>query len=292
MHARDLRLLFLFTEIVRAGSIRGAAAALSLSPPVLSTALRDLETDLGATLLRRTTRSLDLTEVGAAVFSEAEAMCRHAGAALSVMASNRPVSGTLRLSAPVELATSWLPPLLAQYRARFPMVRLSVEATDAPRGAQHGIDISIRATFARDEQAASGLEPAPCAILPIELVSAPSLAGQGTLEARLARSVYISADGLEADISVPVRHPDGRDGDVPVRVTCHADDRLTVRALVIQGFGAARLIRETVQADINAGRLVRLAPGMDFGVVAVRLIPADAQPSPPVLAFLRMMDRD
>lgn len=288
MHARDLRLLFLFAEIVRAGSIRGAAAALSLSPPVLSTALRDLEAVIGATLIRRTTRRLDLTEIGTQVFERAEAMRSHAGAALNVAAADRAVSGTLRLSAPVELATAWLPPLLANYRHRWPEVLVSVEATDMARGPTDGIDLAVRATFCRSATEAAALKPAPCTILPVDLVCAPDHASTGTLAQRLTHAGYIAA-GSNTTVTIPAHAADGGVEDVSVPVTCIADDRLTTRALALQGLGAVRLIRDTVEQDIREGRLIRLAPDLDFGVVGIRLLATDPQPAPAVLAFQRMM---
>ena len=58
MNAGDFRLLYYFVEIVKAGSIRGAARHLRLSPAVVSTALSDLEAALSVTLIARTTRKM------------------------------------------------------------------------------------------------------------------------------------------------------------------------------------------------------------------------------------------
>ncbi|MEM7058468.1 MAG: LysR family transcriptional regulator [Pseudomonadota bacterium] len=290
MHARDLRLLLYFTEIVKSGSIRGAARALNVSPPVVSTALGDLEALIGITLIRRTTRRLELTDTGSEVHSAAEAMCRHAGAAMNVAAGDRPVTGTLRISAPVELANYWLPGLLSAYRARWPEVRLFVDAADTVSDPQaRRIDLSVRATFQVSRADALKLRPRPVAILPVDLVCAPSLTpGEGALASRLARTGYIgTSSGFEYQIVV--RTAAGRSARTTVQASATSEDRLAVLAMARQGLGAALLIRDTVEDDLANGRLIRVAPDLDFGVVGIRALPADPQPAPPVLAFLRLI---
>lgn len=290
MHARDLRLLFYFTEIVKSGSIRGAARALSVSPPVVSTALSDLEDLLGITLIRRTTRRLELTDAGRQVHAAAEAMCRHAGTAMNVAAGERPVTGTLKISAPVELANYWLPGILAAYRARHPDVRLLIEAADTlsdPHGA--GIDLSIRATFCATAAEATKLRPAPVAILPVDLVCAATLEpGSGNLATRLARIGYIGTS-TDFDYQIVARTESKRDASINVTATVASEDRLAVLAMARQGLGAALLIRDTVEPDITEGRLTRVAPDLDFGVIGIRALPTDPQPAPPVLAFQKLL---
>jgi len=291
MHARDLRLLFYFTEIVKSGSIRAAARALNVSPPVVSTALRDLEDLIGATLIRRTTRRLELTDTGRQVHRDAEAMCRHAGAAMNVAAEGRAVEGTLRLSAPVELANYWLPSLLAEYRIGWPEVRLFVEAADTVSDPQaSSIDLSIRATFQASEKQAAKLQPKPVAILPLDLVCSPSLRpGQGNLATCLARTGYIGTSA-GFDYTVIAHNAAGRDVSVKIQASATSEDRLAVLAMARQGLGAALLIRDTVAMDIAEGRLIRVAPDLDFGVIGIRVLPSDPQPGPPVLAFLRLIE--
>jgi DNA-binding transcriptional LysR family regulator len=62
--AVTLRCIRSFIAIADHGSFRHAADALSMSQPALSAHLRELETLLGVTLLRRTTRTLQVTERG------------------------------------------------------------------------------------------------------------------------------------------------------------------------------------------------------------------------------------
>ncbi|MEM9140070.1 MAG: LysR substrate-binding domain-containing protein, partial [Pseudomonadota bacterium] len=82
---------------------------------------------------------------------------------------------------------------------------------------------------------------------------------------------------------------EGREERATIEADQSSEDRLTVLSLARAGMGAALLIRDTVAQDLRDGRLVRVAPHLDFGVVAIRALPTDAQPAPPVLAFLRLL---
>jgi DNA-binding transcriptional LysR family regulator len=63
--------------LVEAGSIRGAARALSITQPALSARVAELEAELGATLVNRTAHGTTLTPVGHALFSHARVIRNH-----------------------------------------------------------------------------------------------------------------------------------------------------------------------------------------------------------------------
>ena len=68
----ELRVLNYFLAIAREESITGAANALHLSQPTLSRQIKDMEEELGATLLIRGNRKVELTEEGHILRKRAE----------------------------------------------------------------------------------------------------------------------------------------------------------------------------------------------------------------------------
>lgn len=68
----ELRVLNYFLAIAREESITGAANALHLSQPTLSRQIKDLEEELGVTLLIRSNRKVELTEEGHILRKRAE----------------------------------------------------------------------------------------------------------------------------------------------------------------------------------------------------------------------------
>src|SRR5262249_19883593 len=116
--------LLAFTEAVEAGSLSRAAAELGVPRATLSRRLARLEERLGARLLRRTTRSLTITDAG-------EALYRHARIALDavkeaearVRPSDATVRGNLRVALPPLVSSPFLD-LIAEFAAAHPHVLL------------------------------------------------------------------------------------------------------------------------------------------------------------------------
>ena len=132
--SQTLRRMTYFAAIADAGSIRGAAEQLSVSVPVVSEALSDLEQELGVTLAVRTTRKLELTQTGAAFSGAVTRMLSAAREALEIVAPDRPVSGKISITLPVELAAHWLPERIASFQQKHPDVAFRIEASDLVTG--------------------------------------------------------------------------------------------------------------------------------------------------------------
>src|SRR3954471_7729391 len=97
----DLSALDSFAAIARHGNFRRAAVERGVSPSTLSQALRDLEARLGVRLLNRTTRSVALTEAGAALLATLQPALGQISEALDTVRSAQAApSGPLRINAP------------------------------------------------------------------------------------------------------------------------------------------------------------------------------------------------
>lgn len=292
MAARDFRLLAYFVEIVDAGGLRAAARRLSLSPPVLSAALADLEAIAKTTLLRRGRRGARPTAAGQALHAQASAMVAAARAAMGALAARgAPPAGELRVTLPSELCVAWLPARLRAFERACPDVRVTLEASDvAVDLARSDCEIALRAAFV----APDAPPPAAClAMLPLELVAAPGLlrALPRAPAARLAAVPLIGLAATRRDGAIVARSRSG----ALIRATPPArmivDNGVVAKELAAQGLGAALAIGAAVAADLRAGRLARVLPAHTFGVVAVRALARDRFPSGPARAFLDFLVR-
>src|SRR5215470_15170487 len=90
-----------FVAVAEAGSLSEAARRQHLSKSVVSERLAELERSLGASLVRRTTRKLSLTEDGAAFLERAVRIVREVEQAAADVAER---SGTL--AGPLRIASS------------------------------------------------------------------------------------------------------------------------------------------------------------------------------------------
>lgn len=279
---RDFRLLSYYVNVVRAGSIRGAAERLSISPAVVSEALTELEALLDVTLLQRSTRSMKLTAAGRAVFEPAADMVMAAEAALRLGgdAAQRP-TGSVRMTISGELCLNWLPARLRQFELLHPAVKVDVTIDDSPMDlASSDFDLAVRATFAlREGDAKRAIDN-----LPLECVCAPSLIGKAdeSLRARLTRIGIIGptagADGLRKVTTLPLGGSGRRATQLEIPCRFRSKDHVAAHRLALEGFGAAVLMAPTVADDLETGRLVRLSDKHAFGYAALTIPMRDRRP--------------
>jgi len=134
-----------FQAVADAGGFTAAATELGVSQSIVSRAVLRLEQRLGTSLLHRSTRRISLTDEGV-IFLQA---CRRvleeiAEAERSVTSDKQPV-GTLRVSTAVLWGLDPLVPLLPEFMARYPNIRVHLSLTDQHVDLiEEKIDVAIR----------------------------------------------------------------------------------------------------------------------------------------------------
>ena len=142
----DFKALSIFVKVGERRSFVRAAKELGMSQSGVSNAINRLEDQLGVGLLARTTRSVNLTDDGAAFHQR----CRHILADLSeaqmVLSRARlKPAGRLRIDMPVSFGRLKVVPLLGAFRAEYPELDLTVTLTDRFIDVvEEGIDVTIR----------------------------------------------------------------------------------------------------------------------------------------------------
>jgi len=141
-----------FVTVVERGSLTAAAVALSTTPSVISRALARLETRLGTQLLRRTTRSLGLTDAGRLYMEQTRAaLSLIDDAERAVQAEGGEVTGRIRISAPTTFGHYRLPTLLQQFAERYPGVRVDLNISNRNVDlAAENFDFAIRQGALKD----------------------------------------------------------------------------------------------------------------------------------------------
>lgn len=130
-NAASLDDLQIFLAVSEAGGFRTAARRLGLSASTVSETIARLETSIGAPLLTRTTRSVMPTEAGRNLAARIAPLLAETRAALNdVQSAPGQVRGRLKLNVPGAVMVDILPPLLDQFMARYPDVRVEVVVDD------------------------------------------------------------------------------------------------------------------------------------------------------------------
>jgi LysR family transcriptional regulator for bpeEF and oprC len=141
----DLNELRLFGAVGSRRSFASAAKALRVPTTTVSRKIKSLEDRLGVRLLERNTRRVSLTEVGAALlarWTRVEEELVEAGALVESF-GDQP-RGTLRITAPFTMGREYLMPILPEFMARFPGLKLVLLLRNEPESLiERSVDLAV-----------------------------------------------------------------------------------------------------------------------------------------------------
>jgi DNA-binding transcriptional LysR family regulator len=136
--------LGIFVAIVEAGSLVGASRRLRRSPPAITRALSSLENRLGLRLVDRTTRRLAPTEAGNMFAERARALLAGYEEVL-LGASQAPIRGVLRITAPVQFGRRHVAPIVSAFLNEYPDVGVELSLNDRNLDLiEGGLDLAVR----------------------------------------------------------------------------------------------------------------------------------------------------
>lgn len=271
----------LFLRVLDLGSISAAARSLDLSVAVASQRLKRLERDLGVRLLHRTTRQLHPTPEGLLLAEQGRALVEDLEAlADGLRRTGSGIAGTLRVTMSSTFGRLYVSPLLPEFLALHPGVRVSVDLSDLKVDlVSAGMDLAIRIGALDD----STLVARQIASNKRVLCASPDyLRRHGTPQtpADLGGHECLLLVGSQGRQDV-WRLQDG-DREVAVRVggRLESNQGELLRDAAVAGLGIALHSTWHVNGDLRAGRLQVVLPDYplaDTGIHAVmpqrRLVP-------------------
>lgn len=249
--------LLAFRTVVDSGSITAAADQLGQTVSGISRALGRLEKKLATTLLRRTTRRLELTEEGQTFLGRTRAILNAMDEAEDELAARRQEpAGLLRVNAASPFMLHAIVPLVPEFSALFPKIHLELNTDDLNVDllAQR-TDIAIRIGPLRD----STLHARPLGSSRLRVLASPAylaLHGRPRRVADLAGHSLIGNSQLGSLNQWPLRGPQG--DSYPATPTVSASSGETMRHLALAGVGVVCLADFMTKADRASGRLLQL----------------------------------
>ncbi|MHA3902724.1 LysR substrate-binding domain-containing protein [Castellaniella sp. WN] len=125
-----------FLEVAKVSSFTRAAHNLHVSQPALTVQVRQLEEDLGIRLLDRDRRQVTLTQAGHdAIKTLQRILDEFDGLVQETRGMADLQRGRLTLAVLPSIAAAWLPPLIGEFRTRYPGI--SIRVTDVPADRIH-----------------------------------------------------------------------------------------------------------------------------------------------------------
>lgn len=244
-----------FARVVDEGGFSAAARALDLTPSAVSKLVARLEQRLGARLVNRSTRSLQLTPEGCGFYERSVRILGELDEAERGAAASDEPSGRLRINTNPAFGRCILIPLLPGFLARYPSVTVDLSLTDKLIDLlDDRTDVAIRNGQLKDSQlTARRLGETRMVIVGspayLKRQGVPKTPGELASHNRLGFSYARAIEGwplTESSTQVPL---------APVG-NVQASDGEALRQLVLAGVGLARLAHFQVKDDLDAGHLV------------------------------------
>ena len=246
-----------FATVVDTGSITAAAEQLDQTVSGASRTLGRLEEKLQTTLLRRTTRRLELTEEGKSFLQNAREIIDAVESAEEQIAARRErPSGLLRVDAATPFMLHVIVPLVAGYRERYPHVELELNSNEGVIDLlERRTDVAIRIGRLKD----STLHSRPIGSSRIRVLATPRYLDMHGHPKRVDELANHSLLGFTQPESLNVWPLAGRDNE-PFRITPNiaSSSGETLRHLALESAGIVCLSDFMTLRDRSEGKLVQI----------------------------------
>jgi len=256
----DLNDIGLFVQVVRFGSFAEAGRRLGIPANTVSRRIQELEEQLGARLMQRSTRKLKLTDAGHELYgNSAAAVDGLQQAGEDLIAGARIPRGLIRVAMPADFFDFYKMEWVAEFLASHPQVRIEFVLSDATVDLiEEGIDVAFR----------GNATPGPNYVVrkiqsrSIGLVASPGyLAARGTPATLqdLTRHDCLFVPQARDYATWRLQGPDDAEEEVTVTGRVMANTAQAIRKAAIAGLGIA-LTPILGTADFAAGWLVPVLP--------------------------------
>ena len=262
----DLIDVALFVRVCATRNLSAAGREFGLSPAASSARMAQLEKQLGARLLHRTTRQVALTQDGETFLERALPLLEAADLAeASVGGAAASPHGLLRVAASVSFGRLHIMPALAEFLDLYPGIRLDLKLSDRRIDmAANGIDVAVRIGPLRD----SALVARTLAVNRLWLCAAPAyLARHGTPRHphELAQHQCLVLEGFH-----PWQFKDGNEV-ISMRVSgrLQGDNGEAMRDAATAGLGITLQSTWAMSEQLKSGALVRVLADYPMAIETV-----------------------
>ncbi|WP_337268053.1 LysR family transcriptional regulator [Oryzifoliimicrobium ureilyticus] len=284
--------LRVFCAVAELKSFSGAGRRLGLSPAMVSKHVLHLESRLGNRLLNRTSRHVSLTETGMLYFNQARQILDGLDEVEAAI-SNTVISprGTLRLSAPVWIASPYFVEKFERFNQRFPNISLDIDLSGRIVNlVDEGFDLALRATSS--ERLDPGIVARPLMPVEFNLLASPGYLDRTGRPQRiedLQGHALLRFSGMGTDDEFSIPGTGGRD-KVKMRTVIRSENETILHLAALQGMGLVFLPKWMALSDLEAGRLEFVLPGQfPFSTTLYAVYPSRKYLSGKVRVFIDFM---
>ena len=257
----NLRRLAYFVAVVETGSFTAAAERLGITKAVVSQQVARLESEFRTSLLVRTTRKVQPTELGQAFYLRCALIVRDAEHAFDELAeTSAEPSGMLRLTAPFDYGVGVVVPAIAAFIQRYPACKVDAILSDQTLDIMSGnIELAIRVGWLAE----TSVQARKIGSFRQLLVASATMKSQLARLARpedIAKLPFVANTALRDHLRWTFSLNKTKRQVVNVQASIFLDATLAVREAVCQGAGLSVLPDFAIADDLAAGRLIQVLP--------------------------------
>ena len=253
-----------FVRVVELGGFSAAARALAMTPSAVSKLVARLEARLGARMLNRSTRQVQLTPEGRVFYERSVRVLADIAEAERGASANDHPRGHLSVNANVPFGEAALLPLLPAFLARYPEITVDIVLTDEVIDLiEHRTDVAVRAGPLKN----SSLVARKLGATRKAIFGSPAYLAKHGVPRTPGDLVRHNCLGFNRSLSLngwPVLQ-DGQLVSLPAQGNARISDGASLQRLAVAGVGLARLAVFHCRDDIAAGRLVPVLEAFNPG---------------------------
>ena len=276
-------------RVVELGSFTAAGNALGISHSIVSRQVRQLESQLGAQLLNRTTRRFALTAAGQEYYLASRDILDALDAADRAVAMHQAQpSGSLRINAPMAFGTlelaSWLPDFSRQY----PHIHIDLVCNDRIVDLiDDGFDVALRLARGLPDSTLVARQLASSRTLAVASPAYLDRHGHPATPQNLAQHNCLMYSSGDKPAQWSFTDGDGATHKVDVRGSLQANTSVALREAAMGGMGIAGAAAFIVRDALRSGQLVEVLPDYTLRPRTLyALYPHSRQLSPKVRVFV------
>ncbi|MGF0540691.1 LysR family transcriptional regulator [Agrobacterium sp. ES01] len=257
----DLRALRYFVAVVRARSISAAAEELHIAQPAVTRQLQKLEHELGAQLLERSGRGVQMTKAGFILMERAEALLRMADDTRDYISGTENLAvGNVVLGLPPMAGAALAPPIVEHYLKVWPQISLRLLEGSSPSLHEWVLDRRIDLAVLHNPVSLPELDVEPISYEQTVLIG-PGKTAHGNLP-RIKKSISVG-DLVDIPLIMPaLPHANRRMLDnaakqfgVRLQIRSEVDSITLIKALIRYGQGFTVTTYASVQQEVERGEL-------------------------------------
>lgn len=255
----DIRELRYFTQVARAGSFGRAAAILNVTQSAVSRQLQKLEGELGVSLLVRRSNGVEVTEAGAILLEQAEALINHLAQIRDrVRGKEETFTGHAVLGVPPTSGLLITPVVFESFRTRWPYATLHVREGVSSSLEEWLLDRRADVAVLHNPLMLEGIDLVPVLHENMVLACAPDLASKVK-----DKTTVRFRDLAEIPLVLPsLPHANRRlvervalQHGIRLDVVLEVDGAALVKAMVKRGFGSTVVTYAGIASEVERGEL-------------------------------------